>query len=133
MQGIKPGFGLLHDWVRSQGLSESPDRALGTIFHDSFRDTPHDQVRMSLCLFGGHVDGLPDDMAQGTLPPPSCLVAEFEIGMEEFEAAWSAAFGEMNAQGYTMAANPYEKYLSDPERHPEKKMTVLIHIPVAKA
>ena len=70
-------------------------------------------------------------MSQTIIEAGKCIVGSFEIGLNEFEQAWTGLFLWMNENGYKKAdRNPYEIYHNDFNTHPEKKFILDLHIPI---
>lgn len=129
--GLQNTFTNLMNWAGPKGLLANPNFKMGTIFYDSFKVTAPDKVRMKVCLLTdkaipseGEIEGL-------IFAPQKCIVANFEIGTEEFEQAWTSVFMWMNENGYTKAdKQPFEIYHNNFNEHPEKKCIVDMYIPV---
>jgi AraC family transcriptional regulator len=58
--------------------------------------------------------------------------ARFELVPDQYQAAWEAVYGEwLPESGYQPDDRlAFERYLNDPEDHPEGKHTVEICVPV---
>ncbi|WP_274972062.1 AraC family transcriptional regulator, partial [Zunongwangia profunda] len=60
-----------------------------------------------------------------------CIVANFTIGVHEFEKSWTGLFLWMNENGYKKAdRKPFEVYHNNFNEHPQKKAIVDFCIPV---
>ncbi len=131
VQGLQNAFENLMNWAGPKGLLVKSDFKMGTIFYDSFKVTDPDKVRMKVCLLtksailnDGKVEGI-------TLAPQKCIVARFEIGVQEFEKSWTSMFMWMNENGYSKAdKQPFEIYHNNFNEHPEKICIVDMHIPI---
>ena len=127
---VAQGYEKLLKWAVPAGLMDSQPKMI-TVYHDSFKVTDADQVRMST----GVVLDEPVEVSQGvslsSLGPGKFIVGSFEIGLEEFEKAWTGLFIWMNEKGYKKAeTNPFEIYHNNFEEHPQRKAIVDFHIPV---
>ncbi|MCT4663737.1 MAG: AraC family transcriptional regulator [Flavobacteriales bacterium] len=130
--GKMPGsFERLIQWGAPKGYMTHPEFKMATLYHDSFKTTESDKVRMSACMVV-HEDVMPDgEIGTQTIPGGKMVVSRMEIGLEEFEKAWTGAFIWLNDQGYEMAeAQPFEIYQNDYRTHPENKFILDICIPI---
>lgn len=131
VDGIENTFARLLAWAEPQGLLDNPESKMARIFHDSFKTTSPNKVRMSICLLTED-DFVEDDIVnEAIIEEGRYIAAHFEIPPVEFEKAWSASFIWMNENGYKMAAkNPFEIYYNDFNTHPEGKAIVDLFIPI---
>lgn len=130
-QEIKGAFERLMGWAGPKGLLVGDDLKMATVYHESFKTTAADKVRMSSCLITNQKLNPEGEISSGIIEGGKTLVGRFEIGVEEFEKAWSSMFLWMNENGYTKSnLNPYELYLNDYTQHPENKFILDICIPV---
>jgi len=124
-------FQRLMQWAGPKGLLESENLRMATIYHDSFKTTQPNQVRMSACLFLENPITVEGEVGKTEIPTERCVVGRFEIGMDEFEKAWSGMFIWLNENGYsTSGSKPYEIYYNDFRKHPEQKFILDICIPI---
>lgn len=67
-----------------------------------------------------------------TIPGGTYAVARFELSDQEYEAAWQLLYGQWLPQsGYQPDDRPtYERYVNNPDEHPERKHIVDICVPV---
>lgn len=129
-QGMQPAFGKLMGWATSNGMA-SEDLRMMTVFHDSFRDTAPDQVRMSVGLEVKDRSELTDSFVTMELKSEPCIHGRFELDMEEFAMAWGMMFTKMKEEGLQKSqSDPYEIYLNDFSKHPEQKFIVDLFVPV---
>ena len=113
-----------------KGVMSDPQTKILTIFHDSFRDTPANKVRMSACISTSKVLEAPF-LDPITVNAATCIIGDFEIGIHEFSSSWASLYGWMNANGYRPSGqDPFEIYHNDYQSHPEKKCLVSMYIPV---
>lgn len=109
---------------------EDPKTKILTIFHYSFRDTPANEVRKSVCITKSKDLEAPF-LHPITLNPATCIIGDFEIGIHEFSSSGTGLFSWMNANGYRPSGqDPFEIYHNDYQSHPEKKCIVSMCIPV---
>lgn len=131
VEGIEQTFDKLIRWGTSKGLMGSPDAKLARVFHDSFKVTAPDKVRMSVSLITSTPFTAADDIMKTTIAKSKCIVGHFEITPNDFEKSWSALFVWMNDNGYKKAdENPFEIYHNDYREHPEGKFIVDFYIPI---
>ncbi|PHS07530.1 MAG: AraC family transcriptional regulator [Kordia sp.] len=131
IQGLQNTFTNLMDWAGPKGLLVNPNFKIGAIFYDSFKVTSPDKVRMKACLLTDNSITSEDEIEGVTFISQKCIVARFEIGMQEFEQAWTGIFMWMNENGHTKANYPpYEIYHNNFNEHPEKKCIVDMCIPI---
>jgi AraC family transcriptional regulator len=131
VNGIERAFERLIRWATPKGLLKSPEAKMVRIFHDSFKITAHDKVRMSISLLTDEPFETEGEIYRETILKSKCIVGRFEINPVGFEKAWSGLFIWMNENGYKKAdGNPFEIYQNDFREHPEKKVVVDMHIPI---
>ncbi len=130
VKNIEQAFHSILKWTNANGLMEETTRFV-RIFHDSFKVTAPEKVRMSagVLLSGPAVtEGV---ISQTTLAGGKCIVGRFEIEPKDFEKAWTGLFIWMSEQGYLKAEkDPFEVYYNDHRTHPEGKAIVDLCIPV---
>ena len=131
VNGIERAFERLIRWATKKKLMKSPEARLARIFHDSFKITAPDKVRMDIGLITDEHFDAEGEIHKLTLQKSKCIVGRFEIVPDEFEKAWSGLFIWMNEHGYKKAAgNPFEIYHNDFREHPGKICVVDLHIPI---
>lgn len=130
-EGLGLAFEQLMKWARPKGLLDQKDFKMATIYHDSFKVTAPDKVRMSACLLlekPVETNGL---VGMTTIEKGKCIVGSFEIGVSEFPKSWTGLFIWMNENGYQKAnRDPFEIYHNNFNEHPEKKCIVDFYIPI---
>ena len=133
-QNLGAAYQQLIRWARPKGLVNEQAKML-TIYHDSFKITEPNKVRMSACitLQASIETDLETDSGVGltSIEEGKFIVGRFEIGLEEFEKSWTGLFIWMNENGYKKAdRNPFEMYHNDFNEHPERKCIVDFCIPI---
>jgi AraC family transcriptional regulator len=122
---------VVHLAMKKGAMEDSKTKIL-TIFHDSFRDTPANKVRMSACITKSKVLEAPF-LDAITVNAATCIKGDFEIGIHEFSSSWASLYGWMNANGFRPTGqDPFEIYHNDYQSHPEKKCIVSMYIPIVK-
>ncbi len=129
-QNIRMAIEKVMQWARPQALFHEKSKMI-TQFHDSFKITEADKVRMSVGMLV-EVDAIESEAVKiKTLSPSKCIVGKYEIGLNEFEKAWTGLFAWMNEKGYSKSEiDPFEIYHNDFNEHPEKKCIVDLCIPI---
>ncbi|NAS29949.1 AraC family transcriptional regulator [Flavobacteriaceae bacterium R38] len=131
INGIENVFNRLIKWGNSKGLMEKPETKMARIFHDSFKITSPDKVRMSVCILTDTIFETEGEVSNINIKAGRYIVGRFEITPEGFEKSWSSLFIWMNENGYKKAEeNPFEIYHNDFRQHPEGKCTVDFYIPI---
>jgi len=129
--GLQNAFTNLMNWAEPKGLLANPDFKMGTIFYDSFKVTPHDKVRMKASLLTAKAIASEGEVEALTFESQKCIVARFEIGIQQFEKAWTSVFMWMNENGYSKEdKQPFEIYHNNFNEHPEKKCIVDMYVPI---
>lgn len=129
--GLEQTFHRMLSWARPKGLLAAEGSNVVRIFHDSFKVTDADKVRMSIGITVSNDVKADDVVSITTMGNGKYIVGRFEITIPEFENAWNGLFLWMNEKGYKKAdGSPFEMYYNDQTTHPEKKCIVDICIPV---
>jgi len=131
VDGLHHAFEKLLKWAKPKGLLENPDFKMARVYHDSFKITLPEKVRMSACvLLDGPIE-TSGEIGLMVLEKGKCIVGHFEIEPMDFERSWTALFVWMNENGFKKAeANPFEIFHNDFREHPQNKAVVDFHIPV---
>lgn len=129
-QNLQAAYEKLIRWARPKGLLHRETKMI-TVYHDSFKVTEAEKVRMSASLLLKEPVKAEGEIALMTIDGGKFIVAGFEIELNEFEKSWTALFLWMNENGYRKAdRNPFELYHNDFNDHPEKKAIVDFYIPI---
>lgn len=129
--GLPDAFSRLIKWATPLGLMQSEDLKLARIYHDSFKITAPDKVRMSGCIVLKEPVAVDGEVGLTTIPNGKFIIGRFEIEPNDFDKAWRGLFNWMNENGYQKADdNPFEIYHNDFNTHPEKKFIVDLYIPI---
>jgi len=128
--GLENAYAKLIRWAGPKGLLRE-DSKMATIYHDSYKITEPEKVRMSACLILNEITEVDGEIGLTTIEKGKCIVGHFEIGIHEFEKSWTSLFIWMNENGYKKAdRNPFEIYHNNFNEHPEKKAIVDFYIPI---
>jgi AraC family transcriptional regulator len=121
-------------WATPRGLFHNPDAFLCRIFHDSFKVTDSDKIRMSigiLCEQDVKVEG---KVAKLTIEKGRYIVGQLTIEPIEMAKSWESLFIWMHENGYTKAeGNPMEIYRNKSTRQDDEKLIVDLLIPIKHA
>ncbi|MDB5271964.1 MAG: AraC family transcriptional regulator [Chitinophagaceae bacterium] len=128
---LRSTFEKLMRWAKPKGLMDSPDLKMLTIFHDSFKITAPDKVRMSACIVLNKPVSTDGEVETTRIEKGNFIVGHFELKPDEFEKAWTGMYIWMNENGYKVTEkNSFEIYYNDFTTHPEKKSIVDLCIPI---
>ncbi len=126
-------FDKLMAWAKESGNDHNPGARVVSIFHTSLKDTPEDNIHISACL---EVDTemKPDGtVGYKYLDPGMCLVTRQELGIDEFEKAWTEFYATAKSEGHEWSSMPpFEIYYNDPKKTPDDKFIVDLCIPIVK-
>jgi AraC family transcriptional regulator len=129
-EGLGNAYAKLMQWAAPKGLL-TEDSKMATIYHDSYKITEPEKVRMSACLILKEKTEVSGEVGLTTIEKGKFIVGHFEIGIQEFEKSWTGLFIWMNENGYKKAdRNPFEIYHNNFNKHPEKIAIVDFHIPI---
>lgn len=128
--GLENAYAKLIQWAAPKGLLTN-DSKMATIYHDSYKITEPEKVRMSACLILNEKTEVSGEIGLTTIKKGRFIIGHFEIGIHEFEKSWTGLFIWMNENGYKKAdRNPFEIYHNNFNEHPEKKAIVDFYIPI---
>lgn len=131
VNGLENAFERIVKWARPKGLLEGDGSPIVRVFHDSFKVTDEDKVRMSIGVVLTHSIQAEGEIGLTSLESGKHIVGRFEIEPKEFERSWDSLFIWMNEKGYKKDdRNPFEVYHNNPNEHPEKKCIVDLCIPI---
>lgn len=131
VDGLENAFQRILQWAIPKGLLAQPNTSVCRVFHDSFKITDADKVRMSVGIASPSAMQAEAEIGITTLPKGKHIVGRFEIEPVDFEKSWNSLFIWMNENGYKKsAAFPFELYHNNYMDHPEKKCIVDLVIPV---
>ncbi len=124
-------FERLMKWAAPKGLLNSPEFKPLTIYHDSFKISVPEKVRMSACVILSEPVKVDGEICSATIDKGKYVVGHYEISAADFGKTWSDLFVWLNKNGYkTTEKNCFEIYQNDYREHPEKKFIVDLYIPV---
>ena len=128
--GLEKAYAKLIQWAAPKGLLKEESK-MATIYHDSYKITEPEKVRMSACLILNEKIDVSGEIGLTTIEKGKFIIGHFEIGIHEFEKSWTGLFIWMNENGYKKAdRNPFEIYHNNFNEHPEKICIVDFYIPI---
>lgn len=131
VEGIENAFQKIIKWATPKSLLNVDQTNVCRVFHDSFKVTDADKVRMSIGILSPQSIKVDGDLALTIIEKGKNIVGSFEIEPKDFEKAWSSLFIWMNENGYKKADKfPFEIYYNNFNDHPEKKCIVDLIIPI---
>ncbi|MBK9737661.1 MAG: AraC family transcriptional regulator [Saprospiraceae bacterium] len=129
--GLHHAYEKLIKWAKPKGLFENPNVKMARIYHDSFKITEPEKVRMSACIVLNEPVEVSGEIGLTVIEKGKCIVGHFEIEPKDFEKAWNGLFVWMNENGYKKAdRNPFEIFHNNFSEHPENKSIADFYIPV---
>jgi len=130
-KGIAAAYDVLVKWAKPKGILELAATKIVTIYHDSFKITSPEKVRISACVTLNAPISASGQVGLRTIEKGRCIVASAELELKDFGNAWKGLFVWMAENGYKKAErNPYEIYHNDYRNHPQQKSVVDFCIPI---
>ncbi len=131
IQGVETAYNQLLNWATAKGLFPASDAKMVSVYHDSFKTTAPDKVRIHACMLLKEPVTPEGEVFNETLLPGKYIVGSTELTLDEFEKAWTSLFLWMNENGYQFRRSfPYEIYYNNYKEHPEGKTRVEFYIPI---
>jgi AraC family transcriptional regulator len=130
-KGVDHAVTKLIQWAGPKGLLEKNDFKIVRIYHDSFKITDADKIRMSICVILKEPVSVGGEIGLTSIEKGKWIVGHFEIEPIDFGKSWRSLFIWMAENGYQKAdRNPFEIIHNDFNQHPEKKCIVDLYIPI---
>ncbi|MBL0235394.1 MAG: AraC family transcriptional regulator [Saprospiraceae bacterium] len=131
VNGIENAFQRIIKWATPKELLSKKNTHVCRVFHDSFKVTDADKVRMSIGIITDQEITVDGEVGLTTIEQGKNIVGRFVIEPIEFEKSWDSLFIWMNENGYKKAERyPFEIYRNNMNEHPEKKCIVDLCIPI---
>lgn len=132
LAGIEPSYNTLIDWAKKKHLFPKENVKMISVYHDSFKITPPDKVRIHACmLLDQPLKEQEGEVFPETIEAGKFIVGSGEVTLKDFEQCWASLFLWMNENHYSFRkAFPFEIYHSNFKEHPEGKMFVDFCIPI---
>ena len=129
-KNVAQAFQQLIQWAAPKGLLAEKAKLI-RVFHDSFKITEEDKVRMSIGIVLNEPVADDGETGRMSINGGKFIVGRFEIGADEFEKSWTGLYVWMNENGYKKSGeDPFEIFHNNHEEHPEKKAIVDLCIPI---
>jgi len=130
VERLENAFNTILKWATPKNLLDDNSKII-RIFHDSFKITTPDKIRMSIGITLNHPIEVEGEIGLTQIEKGKYIVGRYEIEPNDFEKAWTGLFIWMNENGYTKAdTNPFEIFHNNFNEHPNKKCIVDLCIPV---
>ena len=128
---IRDAYKRLLEWAGEKGLLRDGDIQPLTIYHDSFKITAPDKVRMSACLILKDPVVVDGEVVLTTIPKGKYVIGHFEIKPEAYGATWSELFVWLTKNGYKKSdKDAFEIYHNNFTLQPENISKVDFYIPI---
>lgn len=123
VNGIEDAFQRIIKWATPKELLSKKNTHVCRVFHDSFKVTDADKVRMSIGIITDQEITVDGEVGLTTIEKGKNIVGRFVIEPIEFEKSWDSLFIWMNENGYKKSDRyPFEMYRNNMNEHPEKKV-----------
>jgi AraC family transcriptional regulator len=125
-------FTRLCRWAAPRGLIQPPETKILAVYHDNPGITAADRLRVSACVTAPASLRSSGEVGTMEIPGGRYAVARFELGADEYAAAWNTVCGIwLPESGYEPDDRPFfEMYSSEGGLDCRKKTTVDICVPV---
>ncbi len=125
-------FGRLFQWAGPRGLIQPPETQTVSIYHDDPNITEEAKLRVSVGLSVPADTEVSGEVGKMTLKGGRYAQARFELQPHQYGEAWDAVYGRWLPDSGFVPGNglAFERYLNNPEEHPEGKHVVEICVPV---
>lgn len=132
VENVESSYNVLINWATQKHLFPHDHVKMISVYHDSFKTTSPDKVRIHACmLLKDKLEGQDGEVFPETIEAGRFIVGSGEVGLNDFEQCWVSLFLWMNENHYTTRkAFPFEIYHSNFKEHPEGKMLVDFCIPI---
>ncbi len=132
VSNIGLGFQKLIAWAQPKGFMDLPETQMLVIYHNSFKITTPDKIRMSIAIKLKEPINSTGEIMPKIIEKGKCVVGRFELLQSEFEQAWTGLFIWLNEKGYhTANKDSFTILYNDYRQHPEKKSIVDLCIPIS--
>ncbi len=124
VERLENAFNTILKWATPKNLLDDNSKII-RIFHDSFKITTPDKIRMSIGITLNQPIEVEGEIGLTQIEKGKYIVGRYEIEPNDFEKAWTGLFIWMNENGYKKAdTNPFEIYHNNFINHPDKKCIV---------
>ncbi len=131
VERLENAFNTILKWATPKNLLDDNSKII-RIFHDSFKITTPDKIRMSIGITLNQPIEVEGEIGLTQIEKGKYIVGRYEIEPNDFEKAWTGLFIWINENGYKKAdTNPFEIYHNNFTEHPERKCIVDLCIPIS--
>ena len=125
-------FTRLFQWAGSRNLLRFPETQALSIYHDDPEVTDEEKLRTSVGISVPPDTAVSGEVGKLTLAEGRYAQVRFELLPDQYQAAWEAVYHDwLPKSGFQPDDGPpFERYLNNPEDHPEGKHIVEICLPV---
>ncbi|TRZ43188.1 AraC family transcriptional regulator [Robertkochia solimangrovi] len=118
-------------WANAKRIFDPENTLVITKYHDSFKFTEPEKVRMSACITIDPKTEVEGHIGKSSIKKSEYLSGTFEIEPKDFDKAWISMYRYLNEQGYQKDdSEPLEILYNDFRKHPENKCHVEMLIPI---
>jgi len=133
VDNLDGAFARVIGFALKNKLTTSEKIAAIRIYHDSFKITAPEKVRMEIGVVVDREVQTEPGIFFKKLSPGKCITANFEIDLADLEKAWSSLYIWMNENGYRPAEQlPFEIIRNNYTEHPQQKCILTLCIPVVR-
>lgn len=125
-------FQRLVTWASARDLIKCPETQFFTVFRDDLNITDFSKFKADVCLSLTEPVKPEGEIGISVIPEGKYATACFEIDGDEYEQAWDMIYREWLPESCYQPDERccFERYLNDPNQHPENKHIIEIFIPV---
>jgi AraC-type DNA-binding domain-containing proteins len=129
---VETSYGILINWAKDRKLFPAENVQMISVYHDSFKVTSADKVRIHACMLLTEKLKQPEgEVFPETIEAGRFIVGRGEVTLNDFEQSWVSLFLWMKENNCTFRkAFPFEIYHTNFKEHPEGKMIVDFCIPI---
>ncbi|UMQ40635.1 AraC family transcriptional regulator [Chryseobacterium sp. Y16C] len=129
---VEPSYNILVDWAKKKKLFPKDNVKMLSVYHDSFKVTPPDKVRIHACmLLDEPLKKQEGEVFPETIEAGKFIIGSGEVTLHDFEQCWVSLFLWMKENNYAVRkVFPFEIYHTNFKEHPEGKMLVDFCIPI---
>ncbi|NJM80213.1 MAG: hypothetical protein HC854_12440 [Flavobacterium sp.] len=89
-------FFKIIQWATPRNILDNPNSKMVRVFHDSFKITAPDKVRMSIGIILNEPVKVAGEIGLTQIEKGKYIVGHYEISPTDFENAWTGLFVWMN-------------------------------------
>ncbi|THF53324.1 AraC family transcriptional regulator [Flavobacterium supellecticarium] len=131
IENLDTAFTKVIEFALENKLTNPEKLAAIRIYHDSFKITAPEKVRMEIGVVVDRETQTEPGIFFKNLSPGKCITANFEIDLADLEKAWSSLYIWMNENDYRPAEElPFEIIRNNYKEHPQQKCRLTLCIPV---